>query len=71
MESKFKPGIRVRGISDGDKGKTGTIMKGTEWIGPNRKPRKPSTGTPTWWVLWDGEKEMKPMAEDNLEIITR
>ncbi len=71
MEGKFKPGFRVKGTSGGDKGKIGTIVRGTEWIGLNGKPRKPSIMTPTWWVCWDGEKATKPKAEDDLAIVTR
>ena len=70
MASKFKPGIRVRGIKGTkSEGKEGTIFDEILYIDRASKPTKPTKGSPKWRVIWDGEKEAALVAEEELEIV--
>jgi len=68
MESKFKPGVRVKGKPNTeDEGKTGMIIEKGRWINHRAKPAKPPVDI--WFVLWKGETDKKLKREDDLEII--
>jgi hypothetical protein len=71
MESKFKTRIRVRGKQGThDGGKEGKIIqRGGYFLEGHTLPMKWDKSVPTWFVLWDNEKDEVLKKEDELEIV--